>query len=508
MDKERKQGFFAALKEEVVRGLSPARSRGKTPARSASPARMLIPRRRKAQPPPPDKQQQQQYLPEQLIPRSGSLRPGGEVLEPLIEGPDADRLAAGDFVGEDSGRREGFGHWVRGHLTRTPSMASASAGPGGSSGSFRHSDLRLLLGVMGAPLAPISSNLADPLPLLSIKGTPIESSSAQYILQQYMAASGGYKMLQSVRNAYAMGKVRMVASEFETATRVVKNRGPSGRGTAAVEQGGFVLWTMAPGMWYVELAVGGSKVHAGCNGRLVWRHTPWLGAHAAKGPVRPLRRVLQGLDPLTTAGLFAEARCVGEKKVNGEDCFILKLSADPQTLKLRSEGPAEIIRHVLFGYFSQRTGLIVHIEDSHLTRIQPHSGGDAVYWETTISSCLEDYRAVEGIVIAHAGRSAVTLFRFGEAAMSHTKTRMEEAWSIEEVAFNVPGLSVDCFIPPADIRSGSVGEACELPPHGDRAKSTAVHPARVAAAAERAHAHGGAGAGGRGEKIVWRVEVE
>uniref|UniRef100_A0A453B6Z8 Uncharacterized protein n=1 Tax=Aegilops tauschii subsp. strangulata TaxID=200361 RepID=A0A453B6Z8_AEGTS len=306
MEKERKQGFFAALKEEVVRGLSPARSRGKTPARSASPARMLIPRRRKAPPPPPEKQmEQQQYLPEQLIARSGSLRPGGEVLEPLIEGPDADRLAAGDFVGEDSGRREGFGHWVRGHLTRTPSMASASAGPGGSSGSFRHSDLRLLLGVMGAPLAPISSNLADPLPLLSIKGTPIESSSAQYILQQYMAASGGYKMLQSVRNAYAMGKVRMVASEFETATRVVKNRGPSGRGAAAVEQGGFVLWTMAPGMWYVELAVGGSKVHAGCNGRLVWRHTPWLGAHAAKGPVRPLRRVLQvsTLPPLASSPL-------------------------------------------------------------------------------------------------------------------------------------------------------------------------------------------------------------
>jgi hypothetical protein len=50
---------------------------------------------------------------------------------------------------------------------------------------------------------------------------------------------------------------------------------------------------MAPEMWYIELAVGGSKVHAGYNGRLVWRHTPWLGAHAAKGPVRPLRRALQ-----------------------------------------------------------------------------------------------------------------------------------------------------------------------------------------------------------------------
>jgi hypothetical protein len=177
---------------------------------------------------------------------------------------------------------------------------------------------------------------------------------------------------------------------------------------------------------------------------------------------------------------------VGEKKVGGEDCFILKLCADAETLRQRSEGPAEIIRHVLFGYFSQRTGLLVHVEDSHLTRIQPHAGGDAVYWETTISSFLEDYRAVDdgGVVIAHAGRSAVTLFRFGEMAMSHTKTRMEEAWTIQEAAFNVPGLSTDCFIPPADIRRGG-----------------AVHPARVAAAAaDRVHPR-------RDDKIHWTVEM-
>ena len=174
MEKERKQGFFAALKEEVVRGLSPARTRGKSPApRSASPARMLIPRRRKTPaappPPPPPEKVLEQYLGEQLVARSGSLRPGGEALAPLIEGPDAERLAAGDPDGEDSGRREGFGHWVRGHLTRAPSMAAA----GGPDGSFRRSDLRLLLGVMGAPLAPIPSKTAEPLPLLSIKGTPI-----------------------------------------------------------------------------------------------------------------------------------------------------------------------------------------------------------------------------------------------------------------------------------------------------------------------------------------------
>jgi Protein of unknown function (DUF620) len=81
----------------------------------------------------------------------------------------------------------------------------------------------------------------------------------------------------------------MVATEFETANKVIKNRNL----VKSSETGRFVLWQMAPEMWYIELALGGSKVHAGCNGRLVWRHTPWLGAHAAKGPVRPLRRALQ-----------------------------------------------------------------------------------------------------------------------------------------------------------------------------------------------------------------------
>jgi hypothetical protein len=48
---------------------------------------------------------------------------------PLIEGSDA----------EDSSCREGFVHWVCGHLTRMPSMASSAAAGGGlgrSSGSL------------------------------------------------------------------------------------------------------------------------------------------------------------------------------------------------------------------------------------------------------------------------------------------------------------------------------------------------------------------------------------
>lgn len=186
--------------------------------------------------------------------------------------------------------------------------------------------------------------------------------------------------------------------------------------------------------------------------------------------------------------MFADAQCIGEKNVDGEDCFILKLCADPQTLKARSEGPAEIIRHVLFGYFSQKTGLLTHMEDSHLTRIQSSAGGDAVYWETSINSSIDDYRPVEGMMIAHSGRSVVNLFRFGEVAMSHSKTRMEEEWTIDEVAFNVPGLSLDCFIPPANVKRGTVSEACELPQQSERGRGSVMGSNRSKVAAlEKPH---------------------
>ncbi|XP_009111789.1 uncharacterized protein LOC103837206 [Brassica rapa] len=455
---EKKQGFFSAL-----RGLSPSRSRTRSrsvsPARSSSPMTTLSWGRKNFT---GSGAAGGYYVtqPELLIERSGSLRP-------VMEGPDPDEEeegGGGGSVGDSKRLGSGLGNWVKGQLSRAPSVAATAA--------HRRNDLRLLLGVMGAPLAPIHVSSSDPLPHLSIKNTPIETSSAQYILQQYTAASGGQKLKSSIKNAYAMGKLKMITSKIQTATRTVRNRNPS-----KAETGGFVLWQMNPDMWYVELSVGGNKVRAGCNGKLVWRHTPWLGSHTAKGPVRPLRRGLQGLDPRTTAAMFAEAKCIGEKNVNGEDCFILKLSTDPETLKARSEGPAEIIRHVLSGYFSQKTGLLAHIEDSHLTRIQSN-GGDTVFWETTYNSSLDDYRQVEGVMIAHSGHSVVTLFRFGEVAMSHTRTKMEESWTIEEVAFNVPGLSLDCFIPPADLKTGSVADSCE---YGQEERGKAAHRAKVAA---------------------------
>ena len=58
-------------------------------------------------------------------------------------------------------------------------------------------------------------------------------------------------------------------------------------------------------------------------------------------------------------------------------------------------------------------GLLVHVEVSHFTHIQSN-GGNVVYWETIINSLLEDYRPVEGIMVAQSRCSIVTLFKFGE----------------------------------------------------------------------------------------------
>lgn len=106
-------------------------------------------------------------------------------------------------------------------------------------------------------------------------------SQAQYIIEQFAAATGCRKMERSVRSVYVSGKVRMAMGE------------ELGASAGEPQRGCFVMWQMVPDMWLVELVVAGQKVVAGSDGRVAWRHTPWFGAHAAKGGVRPLRRALQ-----------------------------------------------------------------------------------------------------------------------------------------------------------------------------------------------------------------------
>lgn len=294
-------------------------------------------------------------------------------------------------------------------------------------------NLKILLSVLGCPLFPV--------PVHTKLHLSQVSSSAHYIIQHFTAATGCRNLTEAANNTtYITGKVTMSMLD------------DLGSATAKTHGGCFVTWQMAPAKWLIELVVEGHKVAAGCDGDLAWRRTPWLGPHVAPGGVRPLRRALQGLDPVAVSSIFSLADYVGEKQILDVDCFVLKISADQADLANRSDNTAEMIKHVIFGYFSQKSGLLVFLEDSYLTRIQC-LGAQPMYWETTMRTKIEDYRMVEGVMIAHKGQSNAIISRFGDNLKAGmVTTRMEEAWTIDDVAFNVPGLSPDCFIPPEEVK--------------------------------------------------------
>lgn len=120
---------------------------------------------------------------------------------------------------------------------------------------------------------------------------------AKYIVKQYIAAIGGENALNSIESMYAMGKVKMAASDFCSGEKSLNtNKGVKVKSLRSQgEMGGFVLWQKETELWCLELVVSGCKISAGSDGKVAWRQTPWHHSHASRGPPRPLRRFLQVL---------------------------------------------------------------------------------------------------------------------------------------------------------------------------------------------------------------------
>ncbi|PIN08868.1 hypothetical protein CDL12_18554 [Handroanthus impetiginosus] len=332
---------------------------------------------------------------------------------------------------------------MRAHHHSTADKWAAVANPlatACSSSSAGNDQFMLLLKLVGSPFIPCRAQLDHTL-TKPIKDGSIEASTAKYIVQQYLAATGGLAALNSINSMYAVGQVKMVVASdavqnFESAKR-------------SCEAGGFVLWQKNPDLWYLELIVSGYKISAGSDGKIAWSQSS-TSSTVSRGPPRPLRRFFQGLDPRSTANLFLNTVCIGEKTIKNEDCFILKFDTSSDILKAQSTPNTEIVYHTIWGYFSQRTGLLVQFEDTKLIRMKTAVGDDSVFYETSMESVLEDYRLVEGINIAHSGKTIASLYRYGKTLKR--KWKLEESWKIEEVDFNICGLSFDYFLPPADVK--------------------------------------------------------
>lgn len=150
--------------------------------------------------------------------------------------------------------------------------------------------------------------------------------------------------------------------------------------------------------------------------------------------------------------MFIDANCIGEKIIKNEDCFILKLETGAAAREAQSGPNYEIIHHTIWGYFSQRSGLLMQFEDSRLLSMKTKAD-DNVFWETRTESVMDDYKYVDGVNVAYRGRTRVSVVRYGEQSANH-KREIEEIWKLEDVDFNVWGLTMEDFEPPKDIQQG------------------------------------------------------
>ncbi|XP_076929968.1 uncharacterized protein LOC143594585 [Bidens hawaiensis] len=289
------------------------------------------------------------------------------------------------------------------------------------------------LKIAGSSFIPFQVQLDRALSL-PVRDGSIEASTAKYIVQQYTAATGGLAAMNTVNSMYVVGEVNMVQCEIQ------ENDQDKTRVRDGSESGAYMLWQKNPNLWFMELVVSGCRVSAGSDGTVTWTQSSLNPSQSSKGPPRPLRRFFQGLDPGSTVNLFLNAVCIGEKLVMNEDCFILRLDTSQDILKAQSKPNMETTHHIIQGYFSQRTGLLIQFEDTKLVKIKStRKGGDQyVYYEISIESSLENYKHKDGVNIAHYGKTVTSVYRYGQGG--NTKWKIEETCTLKEVEFNICSL--------------------------------------------------------------------
>lgn len=113
-----------------------------------------------------------------------------------------------------------------------------------------------------------------------------QAATAKYIVQQYIAATGGQAALGAIDSMCAVGQVKMTSSPIQLGDTEDEN------GQDSCDSGGFVLWQMDPDFWYLELVVSCCKISAGSDGKIGWSQSS-NSSVATRGPPRPLRRFYQ-----------------------------------------------------------------------------------------------------------------------------------------------------------------------------------------------------------------------
>ncbi|GJP75320.1 hypothetical protein CLOP_g5773 [Closterium sp. NIES-67] len=311
---------------------------------------------------------------------------------------------------------------------------------GGKSGKSKEDDakardaeVRLVLQAAATPLAAVPKQISLPRP------TTPELTQGSVICGQI--SQWASEIVMGNKTVYASPTARLAGGDAAT--------------------GSFRVLQVPPNTWHMGISVGEYRMEAACDGELVWRRSSWMPATTAKGPVRPLRHLLAGLDPPTVADVFAAGEYAGDESVEGDECMCLKVMANPLALMSMSTGgntmggrqqdTCDVLAYQVEGLFSKASGLLVGLRDHHLTKTKTTSN-TTIYWERVMVTRVEDFQPSEGgLLIPRRGRSVLSLAKRCDDDPSGTmRAWVREQWTVESVGRDTSSIK-GLLVRPSDL---------------------------------------------------------
>jgi hypothetical protein len=221
----------------------------------------------------------------------------------------------------------------------------------------------------------------------------LELPSGEAVLDKYIEATGGRATYEKRHNAKLTIRMEMPAMGVKAS---------------------MLMYSAMPNKLYAKTEMPGmGKSVTGTDGKTVWQVSDLRGPVLIEGKQRDsLLREAVFNSELHWKKLYKSVECVGTETVGDKPCYKVVMTAE--------DGPPRT------SYFDKETGLMLKQAETLETPMGPIPS----------ETLLEDYRNVDGILVAHR--------IIQKAAMQ------EQVMTIESAAYNVD-IPKDQFSPPPEI---------------------------------------------------------
>jgi len=185
------------------------------------------------------------------------------------------------------------------------------------------------------------------------------------VLDRYVEATGGLEAYGKVRNRVTTSTIDVPAQGFRATITIYA--APPNKVYAVMESEAF------------------GRIEQGCDGTVVWMNSAMTGPLVKDGKERASELRASVFDRMSRwREAFAKVDCVGVEDVEGKPCYKVLLTPNPL------EGEPVAADAAPF-FFDKESGLLVKYE----------TGSDTPAGRIVMEAFPQDYRAVDGVRIAH-----------------------------------------------------------------------------------------------------------